>query len=72
MHTGEPVSTSCSEYTCGPKLALLILSNGAPLVNATGELVAGRTVLVKGLLIEANAPARINLLVVVALSDGCA
>jgi hypothetical protein len=41
-------------------------------VNATGELVAGRTVLVKGLLIETNEPARINLLVVVTLSDGCA
>ena len=41
-------------------------------VNVTGELVAGRTVLVKGLLIEANEPARINLLVVVALADGCA
>ncbi len=39
--------------------------------NATGELVAGRIVLVKGLLIEAIEPARINLLAVVALSDSC-
>ncbi len=40
-------------------------------VNATGELGAGRTVLVKGLLIEDGAAARINLLAVVGLADGC-
>ena len=40
-------------------------------VNATGELRAGRTVLVKGLLIEADAGARINLLAVVGLADTC-
>ena len=36
--TGEPVSTSCCEYTCGPKLALLIRWSSTPLVKATGEL----------------------------------
>ncbi len=44
-------------------------------VNATNELREGRMVLVKGLLIEAGAtagaPARINLLAVVGLADGC-
>ena len=44
-------------------------------VNATGELRAGRTVLVKGLLIEADSEAesaaRINLLAVVGLADAC-
>lgn len=40
-------------------------------VNATGELRAGRTVLVKGLLIEAAEVARINLLAVVGLADAC-
>ena len=40
-------------------------------VNATGELAEGRTVLVKGLLIEDGAASRINLLAVVGLADGC-
>ena len=44
-------------------------------VNATNELREGRMVLVKGLLIEAGttagATARINLLAVVGLADGC-
>jgi hypothetical protein len=40
-------------------------------VNATGQLAAGRTVLVKGLLIEDGGAARINLLAVVGLADGC-
>ncbi len=44
-------------------------------VNATNELREGRMVLVKGLLIEAGAtagaPARINLMAVVGLADGC-
>ncbi len=40
-------------------------------VNATGGLRAGRTVLVKGLLIEADDIARINLLAVVGLADTC-
>ena len=40
-------------------------------VNATGELRAGRTVLVKGLLIEADEGARINLLAVVGLAETC-
>ena len=40
-------------------------------VNATNELRAGHTVLVKGLLIEAGAVTRINLLAVVGLAAGC-
>ena len=40
-------------------------------VNATNELRAGRTVLVKGLLIESDDAARINLLAVVGLADTC-
>ena len=40
-------------------------------VNATGELRAGRTVLVKGLRIAAEAVERINLLAVVRLADTC-
>ena len=40
-------------------------------INATGELRAGRTVLVKGLLIEADGVSRINLLSVVGLADTC-
>ena len=40
-------------------------------VNATGELRAGRTVLVKGLLIATEAVERINLLAVVGLADAC-
>ena len=40
-------------------------------VNATDELRKGRTVLVKGLLIEADGDARINLLAVVGLADTC-
>ena len=39
--------------------------------NATGELRNGRTVLVKGLLIEANPVPRINLLAVIGLADDC-
>ena len=40
-------------------------------VNATGELREGRTVLVKGLLIEVDTESRINLTVVVGLADTC-
>ena len=40
-------------------------------VNATKELREGRTVLVKGLLIEAEPSPRINLLAVVGLADDC-
>ncbi len=40
-------------------------------VNATNELREGRTVLVKGLLIEEGGTARINLLAVVGLADSC-
>ena len=40
-------------------------------VNATGDLRQGRFVLVKGLLIEADGSARINLLSVVGLADSC-
>lgn len=40
-------------------------------VNATGELRAGRTVLVKGLRIAAEGVERINLLAVVGLADTC-
>ena len=40
-------------------------------VNATNELRVGHTVLVKGLLIEAGAVTRINLLAVVGLADVC-
>ena len=40
-------------------------------VNATNQLRVGHTVLVKGLLIEAGAVTRINLLAVVGLADGC-
>ncbi len=40
-------------------------------VNATNQLQDGHTVLVKGLLIEAGAVERINLLAVVGLADGC-
>ena len=40
-------------------------------VNATGQLANGHTVLVKGLLIEDGEAARINLLAVVGLADGC-
>ncbi len=40
-------------------------------INATGELRAGRTVLVKGLLIETDGLSRINLLSVVGLADTC-
>ena len=40
-------------------------------VNATNELRKGRTVLVKGLLIETDGDARINLLSVVGLTDTC-
>jgi len=40
-------------------------------INATGELREGRTVLVKGLLIESDESSRINLLAVVGLSDTC-
>ncbi len=39
--------------------------------NATGELRPGRTVLVKGLLIEDDDLSRINLTAVVGLSDTC-
>jgi hypothetical protein len=39
--------------------------------NATGELREGRTVLVKGLLIEAEPVPRINLLAVVSLAETC-
>ena len=40
-------------------------------VNATNELRKGRTVLVKGLLIDPDGDARINLLSVVGLADTC-
>ncbi len=40
-------------------------------VNATNELREGRTVLVKGLLIDPDGDARINLLSVVGLADTC-
>ena len=40
-------------------------------VNATGELREGRTMLVKGLLIEADAVSRINLLAVIGLANTC-
>ena len=40
-------------------------------VNATNQLRDGHAVLVKGLLIEAGAVARINLLAVVGLADSC-
>ncbi len=40
-------------------------------VNATNQLRDGHSVLVKGLLIEADAVARINLLAVVGLADSC-
>jgi len=40
-------------------------------VNATGQLAAGRRVLVKGLLIEAEDVRRINLMTVVGLDAGC-
>jgi hypothetical protein len=40
-------------------------------VNATGELRAGRTALVKGLLIEAGAQSRLNLLAVVGMAETC-
>ena len=39
--------------------------------NATHDLREGRTVFVKGLLIEADSEARINLLSVVSLPDAC-
>ncbi len=39
--------------------------------NATGELQEGRTVLVKGLLIDADPRPRINLLAVVGLAEDC-
>lgn len=40
-------------------------------INASGELRAGRTVLVKGLLIETDGEPRINLTSVVGLADSC-
>ena len=40
-------------------------------VNATGELRDGRTVLVKGLLIETDGAPRLNLVAVVGLEDKC-
>ena len=40
-------------------------------INASGELRAGRTVLVKGLLIETDGESRINLTSVVGLADSC-
>ena len=40
-------------------------------INATGELREGRTVLVKGLLIDPDGEPRINLLAVVGLADTC-
>lgn len=40
-------------------------------VNATGELRPGRTVLVKGLLIEGDDVSRVNLTTVVGLPDRC-
>ena len=40
-------------------------------VNATGQLRAGRKVLVKGMLVAENDVKRINLLSVVAIADSC-
>ena len=40
-------------------------------INATGELRDGRTVLVKGLLIDPDGEPRINLLAVIGLADTC-
>ena len=40
-------------------------------LNATGELREGRTVLVKGLLVDAGAEPRINLMAVVGIADTC-
>jgi hypothetical protein len=40
-------------------------------VNATGELREGRTVLVKGLLIDAGTESRINLIAVVGIANTC-
>ena len=40
-------------------------------INASGELRPGRTVLVKGLLIEVDGESRINLTSVVGLADAC-
>ena len=40
-------------------------------INASGELREGRTVLVKGLLIDPDGEPRINLLAVVGLADTC-
>ena len=40
-------------------------------INASGELRPGRTVLVKGLLIETDGESRINLTSVVGLTDAC-
>ncbi len=40
-------------------------------INASGELRPGRTVLVKGLLIETDDESRINLMSVVGLADTC-
>ena len=40
-------------------------------VNATGDLRPGRTVLVKGLLIEGDEVSRVNLTTVVGLADSC-
>ena len=40
-------------------------------INASGELRPGRTVLVKGLLIETDGESRINLTSVVSLADAC-
>ena len=40
-------------------------------INASGELRPGRTVLVKGLLIETDGESRINLTSVVGLTDSC-
>lgn len=39
--------------------------------NATGQLRAGRKILIKGMLVEAGEAKRINLLTVIALSDTC-
>ena len=40
-------------------------------VNATGQLVAGHRVAVKGLFLEATDPQRINLTSVISLADSC-
>jgi len=40
-------------------------------VNATGQLVAGHRVAVKGLFLEATDPKRINLTSVISLADSC-